>query len=107
MLIKSGVEGGPWGGTQRGGVPRGKGYGFTSGGPSQGNIATHVEGHTAAIMHEQHITKATLVMGAEQCSICARDLPDALPAGSELTVVNVDSDGNVISSNTYRSSHAL
>jgi hypothetical protein len=107
MRIKSGVEGGPWGGTQRGGIPRGKGYAFTSGGPSQGNIATHVEGHTAAIMHQSSIKKATLVMGAEQCQICARNLPTALPAGSELTVINIDSAGNVLSSNTYRSSHAF
>ena len=107
MRIKSGVEGGPWGGAQRGGIPRGKGYGSTSGGPSQGNIATHVEGHAAAIMHQQNIKSATLVMGAEQCAICGRDLPAALPAGSELTVINVDPAGNVISRNTYRSSHAF
>jgi hypothetical protein len=40
MFVKSGHEGGPWGGTHRGGIPRGAGYGFTSGGPSQANIAT-------------------------------------------------------------------
>ena len=31
MFIKSGHEGGPWGGTHRGGMPRGKGWGFTGG----------------------------------------------------------------------------
>ena len=86
MYIKSGEEGGPWGGTQRGGIPRGKGEAFTSGGPSQGNIATHVEGHSAAIMHQQDIQNATLTMGRDQCSICARNLPTALPPGSQLTV---------------------
>jgi hypothetical protein len=50
LLIRSGEHGGPWGGTHRGGFPRGRGWGFTQGGPSQGNIATHVEGHAAAIM---------------------------------------------------------
>jgi hypothetical protein len=50
MFIKSGIEGGPWGGTHRGGIPRGRGWGFTEGGPSRGNIATHVEGHAVAIM---------------------------------------------------------
>jgi SCP1.201-like deaminase len=107
MRIKSGVEGGPWGGAQRGGVPRGRGYAFTSGGPGQGNIATHVEGHAAAIMSQQNIKTATLVMGAEQCSICANNLPAALPAGSQLKVINVDPAGNVISEHIYRSSHAF
>src|SRR6478752_4462250 len=30
MYVKSGVEGGPFGGTQRGGIPRGPGEAFTS-----------------------------------------------------------------------------
>jgi hypothetical protein len=106
VRVKSGVEGGSWGGTQRGHVPRGQGYGFTSGGPSQGNIGTHVEGHTAAIMHEQGIKKGTLIMGAEQCSVCGRDLPSALPPESELTVIVFDEKTGAISSTIYRSSHA-
>jgi len=43
--LKSGYEGGPWAGTQRGGVPRGRGSAFSSGAPSESNIGTHVEGH--------------------------------------------------------------
>jgi RHS repeat-associated protein len=104
MRVKSGESGGPWGGTQRGGIPRGKDYGFTQGGPSQGNIATHVEGHVAAIMWQQGIKKGTLVMEAEQCAICSRDLASALPPDSELTVVVIDQSGKT-SVTIYRSTH--
>jgi hypothetical protein len=103
MRVKSGVEGGPWGGTQRGGIPRGMGEAFTKGGPSQGNIATHVEGHAAAIMHQQGIQEATLTMGRDQCEICGRNLPTALPPGSQLTVVHVDEAGQLFET-IYRSS---
>ena len=88
MSIRSGEEGGPWGGTQRGGVPRGKGFGFTSGGHSQGNLASHVEGHAAAIMHQRGLTSATLYVESDPCQICSRDLMNALPPGSTLTVVS-------------------
>jgi RHS repeat-associated protein len=102
MFIHSGEFGGPWGGTHRGGVPRGRGYGFTSGGPSQGNIATHVEGHAAAIMHQRGLLSATLVVESDPCGICSRDLSDALPPGASLTII---SPGH---GTTYvRSSHAL
>jgi hypothetical protein len=104
MYLKSGVEGGPFGGTQRGHIPRGRGEAFTSGGPSQGNIATHVEGHAAAIMHQQGVTRATLWMGMDQCAICASNLPTALPPGSELTVVHVDMATGQLSTTIYRSS---
>lgn len=89
--IRSGECGGPYGGTQRGGIPRGQGEAFTGGGPSQGNIATHIEGHTAAIMRERGIQRATLFIEDAPCSICYRDLPTALPPGSRLTVVAPDS----------------
>jgi RHS repeat-associated protein len=87
--IRSGAieGGGPYGGTQRGGIPRGRGEAFTGGGPSQSNIATHVEGHAAAIMHQRGITSATLAIEKEPCSICYRDLPTALPPGSRLSVI--------------------
>lgn len=88
MYLRSGEHGGPWGGTQRGGIPRGPGEGFTSGGPSQGNVATHVEGHAAAIMHQRGITQATLYVERDPCSICSRDLMQALPPGSTLTVIS-------------------
>ena len=58
LYLKSGIHGGPFGGTHRGGVPRGKGWAFTSGGPSQGNIATHVEGHAVAVSYT-HLTLPT------------------------------------------------
>lgn len=104
MRIKSGIDGGPWGGTQRGGIPRGRGEAFTSGGPSQGNIGTHVEGHCAAIMHQQGINYAVLTMGIDQCSICARNLPVALPPNSQLRVVHVDEVTGATSETIYRSS---
>jgi hypothetical protein len=98
MLIKSGENGGPWGGTQRGGIPRGKGYGFTQGGSSQGNIATHVEGHAAAIMWQRGIRRATLIVDRGMCEICSRDLMSALPPGSELTVVSAEEGTTVVRS---------
>jgi hypothetical protein len=96
MFVKSGEEGGPWGGAQRGGVPRGStrakvgvpGYGFTGGGPSQGNIATHVEGHAAAIMWQRKFRKALLIVDRPMCNICSRLLPMALPPGARLTVLS-------------------
>jgi hypothetical protein len=100
MLIKSGVEGGPSGGTQRGGIPRGEGYGFTSGGSSQGNIATHVEGHSAAIMWQRGFKQAVLIVDRPECSICSNVLPSALPPGSQLTVVSPGGSPTI-----YRSTH--
>ncbi|MBZ5493573.1 MAG: DUF4157 domain-containing protein [Acidobacteriia bacterium] len=119
--LKSGEEGGPYGGTQRGNVPRGPGEAFTQGGPHQGNIAMHVEGHAAAVMHEQNITDATLLIEEMPCEgACdatrawdpikgdwsglgkARpatpNISTALPPGSKLTVVDPEAAG------TYRSS---
>jgi len=88
MFIKSGIEGGPWGGTHRGGIPRGRGWGFTEGGSSQGNIATHVEGHAVAIMWQRLFRGAVLIVDRPMCQICGRDLPSTLPAGSELRVIS-------------------
>jgi hypothetical protein len=76
--LHSGEEGGPSGGTQRGFVPRGKNEAFTQGAPHQGNIATHVEGHSAQVMHESSykvmgqlgITDATLLIEEEPCLVC-------------------------------------
>jgi len=119
--LKSGEEGGPYGGTQRGNVPRGAGEAFTQGGSHQGNIATHVEGHAAAVMHEQKITDATLLIEEMPCEgACdatrawdpikgdwsglgkARpatpNISTALPPGSKLTVVDPEAAG------IYRSS---
>jgi len=96
MLLKSGEEGGPWGGAQQGGVPRAlsrakigvQGYAFTGGGPSQGNIATHVEGHAAAIMWQRGLKKAVLLVDRPMCSVCSTLLPTALPPGARLTVIS-------------------
>ncbi len=100
MFIKSGQEGGPWGGTQRGGIPRGKGYGFTSGGCSQGNIATHVEGHAAAIMWQRRLRRAILIVDRGMCKICGKNLSATLPPGAELTVISSDEGTTIV-----RSSH--
>lgn len=102
MLLKSGIEGGPWGGTHRGGFPRGRGYGFTQGGPSQGNIATHVEGHAAAILWQRGVRRAVLVVDRAMCANCSRDLPTALPPGAELIVIS-EAEGTTL----VRSTHAI
>jgi hypothetical protein len=66
--LKSGYEGGPWAGTQRGGVPRGRGSAFSSGAPSESNIGTHVEGHGIQKMWETGAKKAVIVVGSEPCA---------------------------------------
>lgn len=101
MFLKSGHDGGPWGGTHRGGIPRGTGYGFTSGGPSQGNIATHVEGHASAIMWQRDLTKARLIVDRAMCGVCHRQICNTLPAGATLYVYS-DDEGKT----TIRSTHA-
>lgn len=88
MFLKSGIHGGAFGGTHRGGVPRLPGYAFTSGGPSQANIATHVEGHAAAIMWQRGFRRATLLVDRAMCGVCSRDLPSALPPESNLLVIS-------------------
>jgi SCP1.201-like deaminase len=88
--LKSGYEGGPWAGTQRGGVPRGRGSAFSSGAPSEANIATHVEGHGIQKMWEVGAKKAVIVVGSEPCGICSRDIPAALPKGAQLLVIHPD-----------------
>jgi hypothetical protein len=96
MYLKSGIDGGPWGGTQRGGIPRLPGYAFTRGGPSQGNIATHVEGHAAAIMWQRNLRRATLLVDRAMCSICSRNLPYALPPATRLTVISQDEGETIL-----------
>ena len=89
-FIKSGKDGGPWGGTQRGGIPRLPGHAFTTGGASQGNIAKHVEGHAAAIMWQRGLPKALRLVDRPMCSICNSLLHTSLPPGSMMTVWSVD-----------------
>ena len=100
MFLKSGIDGGPWGGTHRGGIPRGRGYAFTKGGPSQGNIATHVEGHASAVMWQREFKKAVLVVDRPMCKNCTRDLSSTLPPGSRLTVVS-EEDGETLVWSTH------
>jgi hypothetical protein len=102
MFIKSGIDGGPWGGTHRGGIPRLPGWAFTRGGPSQGNIATHVEGHAAAIMWQRGLTRATLLVDRPMCKICDRNIPSTLPPGSFLSVLSEEEGLTMV-----RSSHAV
>lgn len=49
---------------------------------------THVEGHAAATMRNNKISKATLyINNPDICRSCTKLLPRMLPAGTELTVV--------------------
>jgi hypothetical protein len=95
-FLKSGENGGPWGGTHRGGIPRLPGFAFTQGGASQGNIATHVEGHAAAIMWQRDLKKALLLVDREMCSICGRFLYTTLPPGSMMTVWSADEGVTIV-----------
>lgn len=102
VFIKSGFDGGPWGGTQRGGIPRGKGWGFTKGGPSEGNIASHVEGHAVAILWQRGIKEATLIVDRPMCKICERDLPQTMPPGSALRVISEEEGITLVRSSHYK-----
>lgn len=102
MFLKSGEDGGPWGGTQRGGVPRMSGWAFTQGGASQGNIATHVEGHASAIMWQRNLTDAHLLVDRAMCDVCSRLLANTLPPGSRLRVESIDEGLTVVSASHAR-----
>jgi uncharacterized protein DUF4157 len=102
IRIRSG-EGGPEGGADRGGVPRGKGEAYSGGGPSQGNIETHVEGKATKIMHQRKIERATLLVEAAPCKVCDNPhatpgITKALPPGAKLRVVEPGSTGTYWSS---------
>jgi len=101
MFIKSGEEGGPWGGTQRGSIPRLPGWAFTRGGQSQGNIATHVEGHAAAIMWQRRFSNATLLVDRPMCDICGRLLPTCIPPKSRLLVMSEEEGETSITATHY------
>ncbi len=123
MYVKSGEDGGPWGGTHRGSIPRGPGEGFTGGGASQGNIAMHVEGHAAAIMHQQKIGSATLLIERAPCSICdgsqgwdaesgdwekksgrrtSPGISTVLPPGATLTIIDPEQSQRFVSDQSAR-----
>ena len=79
--ILSGKHGGPWGGTHRGGIPRGPGSGFNR------FTLTHIEGHAAAIMHNNEYSYGVLLIEKEPCGACDPSIPQILPANSRLDVV--------------------
>ena len=62
--------------------PRGSGSGFTS------VTADHVEGHAAAIMHDQGIKQARLFIDNPLCNACTQNIETMLPKGSVLQVVD-------------------
>jgi len=82
LELKSGEDGGPCGGTHRGGIPRGAGSGNSR------YTLVHVEGHAAAIMHNRIIARATLLLEKEPCGACDQSLPRMLPPGARLEVVS-------------------
>jgi SCP1.201-like deaminase len=82
LELKSGQHGGPCGGTQRGGIPRGPGSG------SSRFTLTHVEGHAAAVMHQRQIPRATLLIELAPCGACDPSIPRMLPPGARLEVVS-------------------
>jgi RHS repeat-associated protein len=92
MPFHSGVEGGPWGGAQRGNIPRGPGSGMDR------YSAAHVEGHAVAKMWELGQRNAVLLLEKDPCTQCDRNLPQMLPMGGSLSVVSPSSTAH------YRSS---
>jgi len=81
IRLMSGRQGGPYGGTQRGGFGRGTGSGFNR------FTLTHVEGHAAATMKVRNISRATLLIELPPCGSCDPLLPRMLPVGARLEVV--------------------
>ena len=102
IFIKSGAHGGPSGGTHRGGVPRMPGWGFTQGGNSQGNIATHVEGHASAIMWQRKLKDAHLLVDRAMCGVCSKTLSNTLPPGSRLVVESIDEGVTIVNASHAR-----
>jgi hypothetical protein len=101
MFLKSGFEGGPWGGCQRGGIPRIDGWAFTQKRPHRGNIVTHVEGHASAIMWQRNVKCSYLLVDRAMCSVCHNRLYTTLPPGSTMFVYS-DEEGKT----TVKASHA-
>lgn len=85
LPLISGEHGGPWGGTQRGGIPRGKGSGANA------YSVKHIEGHAASIMHNREISYGVLLIEKAPCGACDPSIPNLLPANSRLDVVFPDS----------------
>jgi ABC-type uncharacterized transport system ATPase subunit len=64
--------------------PRVAGSGFTS------VTVDHVEGHDSAIMHDQGIKQARLLIDNPLCNSCTQNIETMLPKGSILQVVGPD-----------------
>jgi SCP1.201-like deaminase len=98
--LVSGKHGGPHGGTQDGFIPRGKGSGLT-----RFNV-THIEGHSAAVLNRvaievmktEKVAEASLLIPKEPCGACDPNIPQTLPSGTRLFVVDPES------TTVYRSS---
>ena len=101
MFLKSGHEGGPRGVERIEAECPEERLGIYSGGPSEGNIATHVEGHASAIMWQRGLTRRYLLVDREMCSVCHRTICNTLPKGATLFVYS-DAEGKT----TVRSTHA-
>ncbi|HEY6360546.1 MAG TPA: DddA-like double-stranded DNA deaminase toxin [Vicinamibacterales bacterium] len=101
--LVSGKHGGPHGGSQDGFLPRGAGSGV-----NRFNV-THVEGHTAAILHRKTVEvmngakvgEAALLLPKGPCGACDPNVPSMLPSGTRLFVVDPDT------TNVYQSTSGL
>ncbi len=88
--IISGKHGGISGGTVDGFLPRGMGTGVNR------FTVTHVEGHSASLMHwtaartirEAPVAEAALLLPVPPCGACAPNLPAMLPRGTRMFVVD-------------------
>jgi hypothetical protein len=92
--LVSGEHGGPYGGTQRGGVPRGPGSGMDR------YTSHHVEGHAAQVMREQNYQRAMLLLEKPFCPNCDRNITTILPRDARLEVVDPESTVHVRSTST-------
>lgn len=100
FALVSGKHGGPHGGTQAGFVPRGPGNGV-----NRFNV-THIEGHTAAVLYRvafeslgrEKVGEAALLLPKPPCGACDPNIPQMLPPGTRLFVVDPHS------TTVYRSS---
>jgi hypothetical protein len=89
----SGRHGGPQGGTQAGFIPRGHRSGVNR------FTVTHIEGHTAATLHRvafetmgrEGVGEAALLLPKPPCGACDLNIPQMLPKGTRLFVVDPDS----------------
>jgi peptidoglycan hydrolase-like protein with peptidoglycan-binding domain len=88
----SGIEGGPWGGVQRGNIARGPGSGMDR------YSSAHIEGHAVAKMWELGKRRGVLLIEKDPCTQCNRNLPQMLPRGGSLSVVSPQSTTHYFSS---------